>query len=364
MFIAGESGLPLEVLVKAKPAKPLDDRILLFSHARGAMQFFLQATDIDNKKRNVLVPAYLCDDYVKSIPASGFNLKFYQIDHGFNPVAEDLFEKIDSKTFAVVIVHYFGFLYRHVDRVIDYCRQRNVSVIEDYAHFLYCDDIRKSIKGDIAIFSLWKLLSIPDGGLLYDNTASVVQNVRSLSKTSRYSQKIYRNTAKLVLKYYMQKIRFVPAKKYSPIDNSQADKTYSGIRRISNLSESVFRKTYQTGYVAYIRGRRRENFLRSVSALNSHKKALPFSLPFTALSDDDIPYIFPVMFTRTIYSLVDKLRQKGLPFITWPGLDKNLTSYAGAEKIRSKLLFLPLHESLQTKHILHMAETLKGEVCS
>ena len=362
MFIAGESGLPLEVLVKAKPAEPLDDRILLFSHARGAMQFFLQTAGIDNKKRNVLVPAYLGGDYVNRIPESGFNLKFYQIDHGFNPVADDLFEKIDSKTFAVVIVHYFGFLCHHVDRVIDYCRQRNVKVIEDYAHFLYCDDIRKSIKGDIAIFSLWKLLPVPDGGLLYDNTAGVVQNVCSLSKKSRYSKKIYKNTAKLVLKYYMQKIRFVPAKKYSPIDDSQADKTYSGIRRISNLSESVFRKTYQTGYVDYIRSRRRENFLRSVSALNSHKKTLPFSLPFTALSDDDIPYIFPVMFTRTVYGLVDKLRQKGLPFITWPGLDKNLTSYAEAEKSRSKLLFLPLHEGLQTNHILHMAETLRSEI--
>ena len=359
MFIAGESGLPLEVLVKAKSEEPLDDRILLFSHARGAMQFFLQTAGIDNKKRNVLVPAYLCDDYVKSIPASGFNLKFYQIDHGFNPVADDLFEKIDSKTFAVVIVHYFGFLCHHVDRVIDYCRQRNVKVIEDYAHFLYCDDIRKSIKGDIAIFSLRKLLPIPDGGLLYDNMTIIKENVRDIR---RYSRNIHKNTAKLVLKYYMQKIRFVPAKKYSPIDDSQAGKTYSGIRRISNLSESVFRKTYQTGYVDYIRSRRRENFLRSVSALNSHKKTLPFSLPFTALSDDDIPYIFPVMFTRTVYGLVDKLRQKGLPFITWPGLDKNLTSYVEAEKIRSKLLFLPLHEGLQTKHILHMAETLRSEI--
>lgn len=358
MYISGETGLPLSLFAQKKTEK-IKSNTLLFSHARGGVEFFLKKIRTKREKKTLLIPGYICADFAQAIISTGVDLKFYQIDDKFNPVIKDVFEKIDNETFAVVVVHYFGFLCQSVSRIVDYCRQNNVKVIEDFAHFLYCDKTEMNIKADVAVFSLKKLLPLPDGGLLYGNSMNINKNTCDLDEVPRYHQDVYKNTAKLVLKNYLRRIIFSPRRRYSTINDNQLDRSYSGIKRISDLSESIFRNICQTGHLNYIRERRRENF-HCFADVFSQQKTNAFTLPFNILSDGDIPYMFPVRLDDCdIYNLVDKLRRRGIPVISWPRLDKSLACFARAEKTRSSLLFFPLHEGLQFKHIEYMCNSFK-----
>ena len=240
MFISGESGLPLSLLIKRIPPSNFDDNIMFFSRASGGMEFFLRSTGVNPKKKKVLLPNYICWDFVKSIVKIGYEPVFYQIDDTFNPVLDDLFGKMSSEIFAVVIVHYFGFYCPLTEKIVGRCRENGIYAVEDCAHLMYGKDIRKNMKGDVAIFSLKKQFPIPDGGILYDNTG-VVEGKNSLREIPRHKLNIGKNTSKLILKYYMQKINFVK-KKYSPIDDDMESMSYLKIKRISDLSENLFMK--------------------------------------------------------------------------------------------------------------------------
>lgn len=362
MFIAGESGLPLKIFLKKTARNMSDNKVFLFSHARGGMEFFLRNLTFDHQRTTVLVPAYICKDFTDSIQSAGFNLEYYEVDDKLNPILSNLYSKIDERTLAVVIVHYFGFFCTVVDQIVRYCSSNGIKVVEDCAHLLFCDTSMKNIKGDVAIFSLKKLLPVPDGGVLFDNKGILNNNFSNYRLLPKYCLNIKINFTKLILKNILQTINYLPGRKYSPITDSGFDKSYLGMRRISNLSEVILKKIYKSGYLDIINNRRRKNFVSLVSLLNPQENKTSFTLMFSELSDKDIPYIFPLRSNCEVYDLVKRLRQKGIPVITWPRLDKNSIIFSSTERIRGKLLFFPLHENIWLRHIQYMVETFKHYV--
>jgi hypothetical protein len=88
---------------------------------------------------------------------------------------EDLERKLRDMPGVVFLIHYFGFARSPIERVADMCRCRGSVLIEDCGHALF-SEFRGRELGDlapIAIFSLQKILPIPDGGALKLNSESL-----------------------------------------------------------------------------------------------------------------------------------------------------------------------------------------------
>jgi hypothetical protein len=94
-------------------------------------------------------------------------------------------------------------------------------------------------------------------------------------------------------------------------------------------------------------------------------------LPFPAWPKGQIPYLFPLSIANTkIDCVLNALKQRGIPASKWPDLPPEVTGdadiYQTALGLRNRFLFLPIHQTLNKKHLNYMArcliQTLKREI--
>jgi perosamine synthetase len=118
----------------------------------------------------VLLPGYLCESVVTPVEAVGGRVAFYPVAKTLAVDPAAIEAAITPSTRVVVLIHYFGFP-GPVQEVRAVCDRRGVALVEDCAHALYSrlGEQRLGTFGDLAIFSPWKSLPLPDGGLLVLN---------------------------------------------------------------------------------------------------------------------------------------------------------------------------------------------------
>ena len=144
-------------------------RALFFTSGRAALLAGLTALGI-GPGDEVLLPAYLCESVVTPVETVGAAAGLLPGRSSFEVDLAALEAAITPKTRAVVLIHYLGFP-GPVQEVRALCQQRGLVLIEDCAHALFSrlGDRPLGTFGDLAIFSPWKSLPLPDGGLLRVN---------------------------------------------------------------------------------------------------------------------------------------------------------------------------------------------------
>lgn len=126
---------------------------------------------------SVLLPAYLPDAVSEPFRELGLEARYYAVEEHLAPDLADLETRIDDETTAVMSVDYFGFptpgLAEFTALIDDY----DCYHIDDSAHApLSVDDgTLLGTRGHLGITSLWKLLPIPDGAVLYCNDDAVAE---------------------------------------------------------------------------------------------------------------------------------------------------------------------------------------------
>ena len=145
---------------------------------------------------NVLVPSYHCTSLVEPILKYGSNATFYDINTDLTPNFDDVREKIDAKTRAIVVVHYFGFP-QPIRKFRELCDNHNLYLIEDCAHVLTGNsgdgtDLGES--GDVSIFSWRKFLPIYDGGQLMINNPKLPLDLALDKSSFLFKLKVAKNT--------------------------------------------------------------------------------------------------------------------------------------------------------------------------
>ena len=142
---------------------------LFFSTGRGALLAGLRALGI-GPGDDVLLPAYLCESVVTPVETIGAWPVYFPTSRNLDVDPAAVEAAITPRTRAVVLIHYFGFP-GPVEAVRTICQRRGIALIEDCAHALYgrLGDRPLGAFGDLAIFSPWKSLPLPDGGLLVLN---------------------------------------------------------------------------------------------------------------------------------------------------------------------------------------------------
>ena len=122
-----------------------------------------------SKEEEVLLPSYLCPSVVEPFIKTSTEIQFYKINKNLEMDLEDIQEKINDKTKAILLIHYFGFPQPLTG--IKKLKEK-LLVIENTTHsFLSSHDGKPSGSyGDISIVSFRKMLPIPDSAMIsYNN---------------------------------------------------------------------------------------------------------------------------------------------------------------------------------------------------
>ena len=177
---AGPADLPVPImpllrladLCAAPQAEPLpypfgEAGVSCWYNARAAIWQGLRSLGIVRGDR-VIAPAYTCGSELDTLVQAGLTLDFYRIGPDLGADLADLERMCATPAAAIFVTHFYG-LPQPIAHIAAIAQRHGMRLIEDVSHGLYsataCGQPLGSF-GDMAVFSLWKSLAVPDGGVL------------------------------------------------------------------------------------------------------------------------------------------------------------------------------------------------------
>jgi dTDP-4-amino-4,6-dideoxygalactose transaminase len=305
----------------------------------------------------VLLPSYLCESAVTPVETIGARPIVYPVSRtlGVDPAA--LEATIGPQARAVVLIHYFGFP-GPVEEVRAICERRGLALVEDCAHALYSrlGDRPLGSFGDLAIFSPWKSLPLPDGGLLAVNRPGL----RPIMPTARPA--LTRTGVRLA---YRALGAVEQAVGWSPRTWLL---TRSGLRRVMHervsagpieivAGSAVSWRLLRRARRAHVVGRRRRHYARLLDACRTLDWATPLS---PSLPDGVCPLGLPLVVEERD-RFRDRLLSLGVNVRTyWEHLPPqvDLARYPDAAWLRDRILVLPTHQGLPSESVEWLARRL------
>ncbi|HKA91338.1 MAG TPA: DegT/DnrJ/EryC1/StrS family aminotransferase [Haliangiales bacterium] len=135
--------------------------------------------------REVIVPTNTFVATANAALLAGAEVVFADIGgDDFCADVDDIMARVTERTAAVTVVHIGGFVTRGLERLIAFCRERRIAVIEDcaHAHGATLDGRAVGSFGDVGCFSLYptKIITSGVGGVLTTDDAEVAALGRSL----------------------------------------------------------------------------------------------------------------------------------------------------------------------------------------
>lgn len=123
--------------------------------------------------KKILMPAYIGETDEEGsgvfdpVRENNIAFEFYRLREDLSADPEDLKLKISSGNFRVLlIIHYFGFIRNDMEMIRALCDENKILLIEDCAHSFHSASQDRLIGrwGDLAFFSIHKVIATPDGG--------------------------------------------------------------------------------------------------------------------------------------------------------------------------------------------------------
>jgi len=329
---------------------------LFFASGRAALLAGLRALGI-GAGDEVLLPAYLCESVVTPVVAVRARPVFFPVGKGFDVDLAAIEAAIGPRTRAVVLIHYLGFP-GPVEAVREVCRRRGVALIEDCAHALFSRDGDHLLGsfGDLAIFSPWKSLPLPDGGLLRVNRPDLRPSVPAQGVPAR------RTAAKLAYRALggvEQLVGWSPRLallQRQALRKSLHDQVSAGPVELLAGSD-VARRLLRGASAAHVAGRRRRNFARLLDVCHNLAWAQPV---FHTLSEGVCPLGLPLV-AEDRDGWRDQLLRRGVNVRTYweqlpPAVDP--AHFPDAAWLRDRILVLPVHQGLPSDGVEWLARLL------
>ncbi|MBL0225528.1 MAG: DegT/DnrJ/EryC1/StrS aminotransferase family protein [Geobacteraceae bacterium] len=151
-----------------------------YKNARSAFRAFLQALHCTSSDL-VLLPSFIGwsaregSGVFDPVTELGLACRFYRMDERLTIDLDHLRELFKAGHVKVlVLIHYFGYVDPCCREAVALAREYGAFVLEDEAHAMFTDLVGgvSGRLGDAAIFSLHKMLPLPEGGLLIANRSS------------------------------------------------------------------------------------------------------------------------------------------------------------------------------------------------
>lgn len=345
-----------------------------FFWARSAIYHGLRALCIAPDE-NVLVPSFHCKVAIEPIVYYGARIRFYNIRRDGSPDFKDIRSKLDSKTRAVLVIHYFGFP-QPIGEFRKFCNDHRLYLIEDCAHVLTGETTEGVLGsfGDISVFSWRKFLPVYDGGHLVINNPKLSVDIPWEKNTLLFSLKIAKNLLDRLIDDSPSKMSKAAAKvihvpsaiartvlhkdhrrtQAFAVNNHDIDFDPSSVNlKMSDFSKFILRNIDIPAIVE----KRRFNCLYLLKAMESLPGVTPF---FPSLPEGACPWIFPVVANgqKDFHTL---LRSKGIPAVTWGGVIHpmlSLEEFPDAVFLYQNVVFLPIHQSMENSQMQMLVEVL------
>lgn len=141
-----------------------DPRCRLFALARHGMLRGLERLGL-GPGDEVLAPAYHHGSEIETYVQAGLAVRFYEATETLEPDADELDRLLGRGARALHLIHYLGFP-GDAARWREWCDERGLLLVEDAAQawLAHRDGVPTGSLGDLAIFSLYKSVGVPDGG--------------------------------------------------------------------------------------------------------------------------------------------------------------------------------------------------------
>lgn len=135
-------------------------------HDTSGFEIAMRVLGVSGKE--VIMPANAFASVVIAVKRAGGTPVFVDmcIEEGMGMQAEDLVEKINGNTGAVIVVHNAGYVSTRIEDIVEYCHKRGVLVFEDAAH-TFGSMWRNKYAGsfaDVSIYSGYATKVISFGG--------------------------------------------------------------------------------------------------------------------------------------------------------------------------------------------------------
>ena len=160
-----------------------------FNSGRSSLLILLKALEIE-KGGEVLIQAFTCNAASNPIIWSGLKPVYVDCDEDtFNIDFEDIKKKTNSKSKALIVQHTFG-LAAEMDKIVEFCEENNLILIEDCAHSLGATFSGKKIgtfgKAAFFSFSRDKIISSVYGGMLVTNDSILTERIYEIYKNVKF----------------------------------------------------------------------------------------------------------------------------------------------------------------------------------
>jgi perosamine synthetase len=140
-----------------------------YANASNGFKDFLAAlaARLGRERPNVVMPSYLPAKLNRAVLAAGCAIRFYEVHGRCRFDLADVEKLVDPETIALFHVHYFGFP-GDVEGMRALASRRGVALVEDCALTLGATHRGRPLGtfGDVALFSMRKMLLYPEGGAL------------------------------------------------------------------------------------------------------------------------------------------------------------------------------------------------------
>ena len=159
-----------------------------FNSGRSSLLAILNCLEFE-KGSEILLQAFTCNAVPNPVIWAGLKPVYVDCNDDFNIDIQDLKEKINPKTRAVIVQHTFGNP-ADMDEIVAICKENNLLLIEDCAHALGAEYRGQKVgtMGDVSFFSFSrdKVISSVYGGMVATNNDNLAQKLRDYQKGIGY----------------------------------------------------------------------------------------------------------------------------------------------------------------------------------
>jgi len=137
----------------------------LFASGREALVVLLRSLQFKEGDA-VLLPAFVPEGIIAPCQLQKLDIHYYTIDRNLDPnwsCLDDMMRVFQPK--LAILIHYFGDR-RDAERFVAICHRYGALVIEDLAHAQTLKDSSLGANGDFVLYSLTKMVGVPDGAVL------------------------------------------------------------------------------------------------------------------------------------------------------------------------------------------------------
>lgn len=343
-------------------------RFCLYASGRAALYHGILSLDLPSDS-NILIPSFHCGVEVEAVIRAGYHVDFYNIKRDLRIDINDLLSRLNKKTKALVVIHYFGFP-QTLKEIIELCDEKKVHLIEDCAHALYSRYNNKWLGtfGSLGIFSLQKTIPLPNGGGVLINKEEIPRPelgdkytdlalIKSAIRSILEYESGHNTTVGKLANHVISAYRFFIRDNVSDVNNlgNEDLRWYYNVPQYDYKHDIwLFSRPFiGSQYYPDIVEKRRKNYEILESLLHESETLKP---AFPYLSSGVCPLCFPI-FVDQSDRFVRKLNRRGiLPFVfgRFPHPLLKKVNYPDSCFLSENLLGLPVQQQLGERKCLSL----------